>query len=299
MGMCWPQTLREIEIKSEAENTFRRIKKCELLNINEEDDVKDKLRSIVRSLLKKKQTIPRKVRQMMKALKELSKEKTIYISRPDKGNGVVILDRSTYVEKMNALLDSDKFKEVKGKNKNIFEAKEDQTNRKLLQLKKDGKLDDDVYEELRSRGCQPSRLYGLPKIHKDKEDPPLRPILSMTNSYCENIAKWLLSILSPYLPSKFSVRDSFTAQQKIIAADLSDTYIVSFDAIQLFTNIPVQETIKHITESIRSTDITITKDTLSTLLNMSCTNVPFRFNGQTLHPNFWIKHGFMPSSSYG
>ena len=47
------------------------------------------------------------------ALKELSKNKDIIITLPDKGNGVVVLNRHDYVTKMNSLLlDRSKFKQL-------------------------------------------------------------------------------------------------------------------------------------------------------------------------------------------
>ena len=91
----------------------------------------------------------------MKALKNLSKDESIYISKPDKGNGVVILDKRFYVEKMNSLLNTSKFKEVKEGKSDVFNSKEDQVNRKLLQLKKSGLLSEGIYEQLRSCGSNP------------------------------------------------------------------------------------------------------------------------------------------------
>ncbi|MEL7309822.1 MAG: reverse transcriptase domain-containing protein, partial [Pseudomonadota bacterium] len=54
--------------------------------------------------------------------------------------------------------------------------------------------------------------------------------------------------------------------------------MTSFDAVQLFTNIPVKDTIEHITNTIPISDIPIDKQTLKTLLEIACTQVPFRFN---------------------
>ena len=41
----------------------------------------------------------------MDAIKELKRNKDLVITRPDKGNGVVILARKDYVEKMKPILD--------------------------------------------------------------------------------------------------------------------------------------------------------------------------------------------------
>ena len=286
MGMCWPQQPKELDVKIETEILFRKIKKMESMTADQEDDIKTKLKSTVRLMLKKKEKIPKKVAQLFKALKKLCQEKDLYISRLDKGNGVVLMNKSQYVSKMNTILnDPKKFKEVKSDG-NVFIKKEDQLNRKLLQLKKKGEISEDVYKQVRSTGCQPSRLYGLPKVHKDNKDPPLRPILSMVNSYCSPLSQWLLSFLSPLSPSKFCVKDSFVAADKITATpvhDLENLFLVSFDAKQLFTNIPVDDTIEHILKTVPDNQIPVSKETLKILLNMACTNVPFIFNGKTFN----------------
>ena len=70
MGMCWPQQPKELDIKIEAEVLFRRIKKMETMTADQEDETKTKLKSMVRLMLKKKEKIPRKVCEMLKALKK-------------------------------------------------------------------------------------------------------------------------------------------------------------------------------------------------------------------------------------
>ena len=161
----------------------------------------------------------------------------------------------------------------------LYIKKEKQVNKALLELKKEGQLSDNLYRQLRSTGCQPSRLYGLPKIHKDDADPPLRPILSMVKSYCDHISKWLLNLLKCFVPKNFSVQDSFVAQQIITnTAVFNSDSMVSLDVVSLFTSIPVWDTIEHILETIPSNEIPFSKQTLKTLLEICCTNVPFMFN---------------------
>ncbi len=284
MGMCWPRQPEKLSIQVETEVAFRKIRKLEKMTADEDDDVKSKLKAMVRVLTKRKEKIPKKISSMLNSLKKLCRDKNLYISRLDKGNGVVLMDRSQYVSKMDGILsDTAKFKQIESTNC-TFTKKEDQINRKLLQLKKKGEITEEIYQQVRSTGCQPSRLYGLPKVHKDANDPPLRPILSMVNSYCTNLSKWLLSFLSPLSPSKFSVKDSFAAAEKIISApvhDLSEIYLVSFDVQQLFTNIPVQETIEHLVKTVPAAQLPVSKDTLKILLRIACTEVPFNFDNRT------------------
>ena len=64
----------------------------------------------------------------------------------------------------------------------------------LTQLHKDGKIDEELYNQLSPSGSQPARLYGLAKVHK--QDMPMRPVLSMPGSVYYNIAKQVASWLS-------------------------------------------------------------------------------------------------------
>ena len=53
------------------------------------------------------------------AIKELKKNKDVVISRPDKGHGVVVMDKQDYVRKTNDILpDEDKFQRLGTAEKN-------------------------------------------------------------------------------------------------------------------------------------------------------------------------------------
>ena len=83
-------------------------------------------------------------------------------------------------------------------------------------------------------------MYGLPKIHKPGI--PLRPILSMCHSAQHSLAKWLVDVLNPVLEiyPVCCVKDSFTFSSIIrrLPVCMESQFLVSFDVISLFTNIP-------------------------------------------------------------
>ena len=94
---------------------------------------------------------------------------------------------------------------------------------------------------MRSVGSQPAKLYGLPKVHKDGI--PMRPVISMINTSQYRIAKYLDSKLKPLLSSEFTCRDSFEFVEVISNLDVNNNFMVSFDIVNLFTNVPLHETI--------------------------------------------------------
>ena len=78
-----------------------------------------------------------------RALSDLKKDESIVIMKADKGNCFVVMDRSDYNLKMQALLDDKKTYETV--TKNPFSRVERELNSKLLSLKNEGKLDDRTY----------------------------------------------------------------------------------------------------------------------------------------------------------
>ena len=119
-------------------------------------------------------------KECLQAIKSLRSNKSIIITKPDKGSGVVILNQTDYVAKMESILhDPTKFLVLGPADSCDNTTKiESRLQRRLLQLKKKGYIPSGVYETIRPVGSQRPRMYGLPKIHK--KEVPLRPILSMT-----------------------------------------------------------------------------------------------------------------------
>ena len=112
------------------------------------------------------------------SLKSLKNDQSIIICKPDKGQGVAILDKLDYIAKMEKILsDKTAFMQV-NKDDNVSNLEKFQNF--LYRLKKNKNLDDTIYQEIRPRAASTPCLYGLPKLHKD--NCPLRPILSATGS---------------------------------------------------------------------------------------------------------------------
>eukprot|EP00794_Sanderia_malayensis_P010369 gene10369-11449_t len=162
-------------------------------------------------------------REHFQTIKSLRNNRDILIIKPDKGSGVVILNQKDYITKMGDILnDNSKFE----------------------------KLGD--VEKIRPGGSQRPRMYGLPKTHKPNI--PLRPILSMVGSAQHQLAKWLSELLEPGLNlySDNCTSDSFTFANFIQNLELNPakTFSCSFDVSSVFTNVPLDETIKICADSL-------------------------------------------------
>ena len=100
-------------------------------------------------------------------VRRFASNKSIIVARPDKGNGVVVLDRNRYLSSMIDLIsDVSKFECISEPLKKITFRFEDKVNRLLTKLKSLGTISDKIYRDLYASGCGPGILYGLPKVHK-------------------------------------------------------------------------------------------------------------------------------------
>ena len=192
----------------------------------------------------------------MQTLKALANDKTIKVLRPDKGSGVVIIDKSDYDTKLLDILgDSTKFEKLAthtNKLRLILKL-ETKLTRLLGNLKRLQVITRDLYDKLRPTGSYLGRLYGLPKTHK--AGLPLRPILSALKTFNYNAAKYLVKMLNPLTTNEYTVKDSFTFvnELKNLNVDKNMT-MASFDVTSLFTNIPLTETSDIISENCFPTD---------------------------------------------
>ncbi|BHF66756.1 hypothetical protein SprV_0200977800 [Sparganum proliferum] len=215
-------------------------------------------------------------------LKELRENKDILVTGPDKGAGVVIMNRSDYVAKIQSILsDQKKFKKV-DKEKDCTDEVEAKLTECLRRLHTEGYISDRELEHLRPVGTHIPRLYGLPKIHK--EGLPVRPILDMRNSPYHAIAKWLAEKLKPiqHQLAPRSYRDTFEFIDDIKDLNLNGMMMFSLDVSSLFTNVPVTETVDYICEFLSNNqhEIGIPTKTLKELLLRCTLNVQFLFDKQ-------------------
>ena len=110
----------------------------------------------------------------------------------------------------------------------------------------DRKLNEIKYHKLYPFGSATARIYGTPKMHKFSSSdsfPKLCPIVSSIGTFNYNLACFLCDLLSPLVPNDYSCKNTCSFASQIKNANLSKTFIVSYDVTSLFTNTPLQETI--------------------------------------------------------
>ena len=151
---------------------------------------------------------------------------------------------------------------------------EDRINDILKNLYDSAKISKEMYNNLRSTGHQPPRLYGLAKVHKT--DTPMRPVLSMPGSAYHKIGKQIATWLSVVPECLIN-----TSTKKICDSlkDIKlkpDEELISFDVSSLYTNVPVKEAIEVCADLLfekHKIGLPVDKQTFMTLAEIATCNV--------------------------
>ena len=196
----------------------------------------------------------------------------------DKGIGFCVMHRQNYNSKLDPIIDLPQFIKVEEKRKNAKHPilkEEDRVVSVLMDLKKKGKISEELLSELRPTGSQPPRLYGLAKVHKDGT--PLRPIVSMPGSAYQRVAKKIAAWLSLVPECRINTSTEKVAKQIQNMQLPPDECLVSFDIVSLYTNVPVKESIKVCADLLfkKVPMKSVDKETFITLAELACCNVVF------------------------
>ncbi|KAK3748690.1 hypothetical protein QZH41_006282 [Actinostola sp. cb2023] len=236
---------------------------------------------------------PNPPKALVKALNRLKKRDDIVITKPDKGSGVVIMDRDEYTRLLQeaSVDDTSKFVPIddkrpkqRGRPPKHFHPllqKEKEIHTVVHQI-----LPKPIAVSVSPNGSRLAHLYGLPKTHKEKLS--MRPILSASGTYNYHIAKWLEEKLSPLSVNEYTINDTFGFSDEIRKFSIKENDIlVSYDVTSLFTNVPLKETINILVNKAFVNDwfnntynLKLKKDQLVKLLEIATTNQLFQLNGQ-------------------
>ena len=217
-------------------------------------------------------------------LKDFSKKKDLIVCKPDKGRAVVVLNRSDYNESMRSLIsDPSKFEKLDCSIFTYTQRVETKINNFLRKVKQ--YIGDDLYKKLYVTGSSPGVLYGLPKIHKldFRTKFQFRPIFAAYNTPSFNLAKYLVNILKPFTLNQFTTINSTKFSEELVRIPNANSYhMASFDVENLFTNIPISETIEICLNYLYTSDLSkvlgLSKILFKQFLEMSVLNSFFLFD---------------------
>jgi len=214
------------------------------------------------------------------ALKRLKNDNNIVILPADKGRVTVVMDKTDYFDKMDALVnDKQTYEELE---RDPTPALQRKLNSKILTLKKTDAIDTQRCYRLRCLVPQPPKLYGLPKLHK--LGIPMRPMVSFCGSPSYQLSKYLTTILQPLTDkSRRKLQSTENFIDAIKTVQIPDDYeLVSFDVKSLFTSIPLQLALQCTETAIQQSTVKLplpTEDIMD-LMNLCLTSTYFQDNGK-------------------
>ena len=195
---------------------YRDIRNLEILSNEDLDFVKTKTKETALSSFRQYNKNPQQnlSKEEFTALTNLGKNKDIIIKKSDEGNSVVIVNKDTYVKRMeNLLSDQIKFEKVTLKNDaflNFVVNQEKRTDNIFKKLVDSNSMSKEMRKFVKPVGTRPGIMYGNCKVHKQQIDgfPPFWPILSALQTPINNLAKFLVPLLNPLTKNEYTVKDS-------------------------------------------------------------------------------------------
>ncbi|BHF62483.1 hypothetical protein SprV_0301040100 [Sparganum proliferum] len=215
------------------------------------------------------------------ALKALRNDTSIVILPADKGRSTVVLDKTDYAQKANALLEDRQAYLPCGEES--IKTLVTQLEKTLADMQSNKAISRSVRLTIKPTDAAPARFYGLPKVHKPGL--PLRPIVSLRGTPTYNLAKWLFGKLRS-LTSNAATTVCSAAQflERLKGIRLSeDEVMVSFDVTALFTSIPQCLAVQTVSDLLEckydETDESVKRTHLIQLMKF-CLKTFFTFEGR-------------------
>lgn len=181
-----------------------------------------------------------KAKILQKTINSLKSKDCFYL-KADKGNSLVVIDKSDYFERLELLLTQGPYKEL---TENPLSKMSQQVNNVRKAATKI--LGEFINWKLRVSNPIIPRMYALPKIHKPGRN--MRPIISNINAPAYKIAKFLVDEFKKLEPFPgFSVKNQYEFVNNVKDFHIDeDDIMVSFDIKAMFDNIPVQKALVYL-----------------------------------------------------
>ncbi|UYV67003.1 K02A2.6-like, partial [Cordylochernes scorpioides] len=214
-------------------------------------------------------------------ISKLQKARFLVITKADKGNQTVLLNRSDYEEKMmNILTDSFTFTNISLQEKDAM-IKSFKTS--LRNMKKANLITNEQYAQFTSSLGHDAYMYGTPKIHKPGV--PLRPIIAYHLFPAYLLAKFLSNLLSPIVknnPNKYNITHPPSYIQEIAQIQPPAQHTMfSFDVTSLYLSLPHTLITDTLQSFLRTANIDKQVIALITQLTTLCLSIStFTFNHQ-------------------
>lgn len=217
----------------------------QFLHINELDNsyyVRDSLVKCINKAVKTKKHKPINLRifenKLFETKKFLKNNPHLLVTKADKGNATIVIERDCYVEKVKNELNNDKYYEKLPRDpsnalKNIMSKLiKSWTEKGVFDC-----LNSPYIIESNLAHTTISRAYGLIKIHKEHH--PARVVVSTIGSPTYVFDKFISKLFTQFLPRpKYSLKNSLQLKNCLNNLHIPEGHIlISLDVVSLFTNV--------------------------------------------------------------
>ena len=176
----------------------------------------------------------------------LSDLENVIFKKANKGSNIVLWDKEKYFQEVKRQLCNAKYYlKLDG---DISPKIKCQVDALITSMLENNEISQQCAKYLLEGDTCTSIFYMLPKIHKNKSNPPGRPIVSSVGCPTERISQFVDILLRPYAQrGKSFIRDTPDFIQKVYNIILSENdWLVIMDVSNLYTNIPHHEGIEKV-----------------------------------------------------
>ena len=214
------------------------------------------------------------------ALRRLKQRKDIILKPADKGSGICVLSTQQYKQEvLRQLENGDHYQKIDSDTTPIIA----QQIKTLLKKYTDkGLIKEELAQILTPKKYRAARFYVLPKVHKDIQQPPGRPIMGACLHPTELLSKYIDRELNPWvsgIPSYIKDTNHLISTLKDIQLP-NEAKIVTFDVTGLYTNIPHGEGIQAIKDFMTEKTTSRKGEMLAEMVELVLTSNVFEFNDQ-------------------
>lgn len=211
----------------------------------------------------------------------LNNNPNLIITKSDKGNVTVVMDRTQYINHSLELLNNRNHYSLV--NKDPTSSVQTKCNNLVKDLFNNKEIDNITRHKLTCYNSISAKFYALPKIHKPTLS--VRPIIASINSPTEPLAKFLSDILQKAYNNnnEYYIRDSFQFSERFNNTRLPENFVlISLDVVSLFTNIPLHLCLNSIDKKWNRIKnyCDIKKPKFISLMEFLFNNTHFSFNNQ-------------------
>lgn len=227
--------------------------------------------------------------KISKSIRQKITDGNAVVTKADKGNTVVILDKTEYDTKIEHFLTVNKIQKLNSDPTSKYSKEINSTINTCKNI-----FPVEQRKRLKVTNPVAPKLRGLPKIHKDGA--PMRPLVNAVDSPTYLVAKSINKMLNDniHFDNTRSLKNSTDLIDKIKDVVIpSSAKLVSFDVKDLYTSIPVNEALNVIKDKLKNESF-LPNENVEELVLITKTILKqnyFTYNGNFYHQNEGLAMG--------